>query len=264
MTTKISIYIPTNRPQYWMRLYRSLLTNVTPFEVIFVGPVSSKFALPENVRHINSSVKPAQCAEIGFRASEGEFCVFALDDIVFGERALDILYTRFLQMGRDDIVISCEPWLNGEMLDTRRYRFWDRDINSPMTPICGLYKKSVMESLGGIDKNFICSFWDIDLAMRLFETGGTGQFCPGAVANEIVDDNENRLCSYGYKVDRPTLDSLWTLTQKEYKRQRDLPITYINAKKVNGVIRKNRIKPVESFSSENICKVSQGPKGKWL
>jgi len=262
----ISIYVPTIRPQYWKRLYDSLSRNDVLFEIIFVGHIPPDYVLPENVKYINSSVKPSQCAEIGFRACRGEFCIFALDDIVFGEHTLDILYNKFLEMGRDNVVISCMPYLNGKALDTCRYRFWDYDKNSPIQPLCGLYKRSIIEQLGGIDRNFVCSFWDIDLVMRLYEMGGISLFCPGAVANEIVIDihAKDRLIQSGLHYDRSTLEFLWTISYSDFRRRNDLEALYINTQKKKGVILKHRLKLIEPFANEDILVRSQGPKGKWV
>jgi len=263
VTPIISIFVPSNRPWYWERFCGSLNTNGTPFEVIFVGPKPPTYDLPENVHYINSAVKPAQCAEIGFRACKGEYCMFALDDIMFGAGTLDILLEVFKSLDREDAVVSCLPYLNDVPLNTNRYRFWDRHKNSPITPICGLYKTSVVEKLGCVDKNFIATFWDIDLSMRLYVSGGIGIFCPGTVANEIVPKDIDRLCSYGYKLDRPTLDYFWTLTKEEFKKRKELKALCTTPKKEKGVLCNQRLQPFEPFVIEKLYIESQGPKGKW-
>lgn len=263
----ISIYIPSIRPENWMTMYKSLSkVNEVSFELVFVGPVIPDYSVPTGVVCIYTTVKPAQCAEIGRRACEGEFCIFAQDDMAFSEHTLDRLYQKFMEINDDKVVVSCMPYLNGKPLEISRYRFWDSDRGSPLTPLCGLYKKSTIEMLGGIDKNFVCTEWDIDLVMRLYEIGGRTVHCEGTAANEYVPKGIERLCSYGQGVDRPTLHSLWVMTHEEYAREdkNTFMVHYINPGRIpGGVIRKNRLKPVESFSHEDILTISQGPKGKW-
>jgi hypothetical protein len=262
----ISLYVPSIRPENWPKQLASLKQSTVPFEVIYVGhvpPIEGKNYPPE-LQYIHSAVKPAQCAEIGFRACEGEFCIFAQDDVIFGPNTLDILHAAFLKQGTDLSVVSCMPYLNGSPLETARYRFWDGDRGSPMTPIGGLYKRSVLVELGGIDKNFVCTAWDIDLCMRLFERGGFGVFCEGTIANEVVPPNSTRLCSYGARIDRPLLHTLWTMTHGEYAHQKNIPIHYLNpGRKPNGVICKNRRRPFEPFSPIDLLVKSQGPTGRW-
>jgi hypothetical protein len=266
----ISIYVPSIRPSLWKRLYDSLLLNRTPFEVIFVGPITGRFQLPKNVRYICTSVKPSQCAEIGLRSCIGQYCIFAQDDIVFSKKALDILYETAKEKG-DQVVVSCYPCVNYRRLQDSYYRFFpvdDKDTihkkDSPIVPLCGIYKKSVLMELGGIDRNFICSCWDIDLAMRFYEKGGQAIFHPDALANEIVVPKEKRLAAEGKK-DRTFLESLWTMTHEEFKHPTNvgMPVFHIDNNIPIGVIVKTRRKPFTPFTEENIMTISQDPKGRW-
>ena len=268
----VSIYVPSIRPENWLRQHASIKnSNNTTFELIYIAPVLPPAGnLPPEIHYIHSTVKPAQCAQIGWQACEGEFCIFAQDDLVFGPGTIDILVTKWRALNEalnnDLVVVSCMPYLNNVPLETFRYRFWDGDRGSPMTPIGGLYKKSTMDKLGGIDRNFICTAWDIDLAMRLFEMGGYGIFCEGTCANEIVPPGIPRLCSYGAKMDRPYLHELWTISQEEYavKKNTGFEIQYMNPGRRQGVICKHRKHSLAQYSPVDIMTISQGPTGRWV
>jgi hypothetical protein len=267
MKPLISIYVPSIRPENWIKQYKSIKdTNEATFEIIYIGHVLPlKINYPPEIHYIHSAVKPAQCAEIGRQTCEGEYCIFAQDDVIFGPSTLDILVAKFKEVNNELAVISCMPFLNGQPLETARYRFWDGDRGSPMTPIGGLYKKTTLDRLGGIDRNFICTAWDIDLCMRLYEMGGYGIFCEGTMANEVVPPNIPRLCSYGQRLDRPYLYSLWTVSHEVYKANPNIAIHYVNpGRNPNGVIVKNRTTPLAKYSPIDLLTKSQGPTGKWI
>jgi hypothetical protein len=269
----ISIFVPSIRPELWARMYNSLLTNKIPFEIIFIGPIVCQQKLPNNVRHIITSVKPSQCAEIGLRSCLGSYCIFTQDDIIFSTKALDILYENIRSEG-DDIVISCIPYVNGKRFDIAYYRFFPVDSkdfihrkDSPIVPLCGIYKLDSLKDLGGIDRNFVSSFWDVDLAMRFYEKGGRSKFSEEVAANEIVVPKAKRLGSEG-KEDRTLLEALWTYTHEEFeklssKEREILEIAHCDRSIPCGIIVKKRRRQLEPFVEENITTLSQGPKGRW-
>jgi len=267
----ISIYLSAIRPQLWKRMYNSLLTNDVSFEIIFIGNVSPTCVLPENCYYIYSPVKPPQCAEIGLRVCEGEYCILAMDDLIFNEHALDNLLKAFEDTKREDIVVSCTPYLYGKELPNHYYRFWPcgeegigkQKLDSPLTPIAGLYKTKIVKELGGIDRGFIKSHWDVDLAMRLFSAGGIGFFCNNATAEEILDPTSNkRLCTRA-TADREYLHLLWTIPMHKYLNNPSAyKIMYLDESKLP--ILQHRTKPVDRFVDENILALSQGPNGTWI
>jgi len=266
----VSIYVPSIRPQNWVRMYDFLSKNDASFEIIFVGHIPPTFELPNNIVFINSPVKPTQCAEIGIRHCRGAYCIFAQDDMVFNEHALDNLVKAFEDTGREDLVVSCTPYLHGKELLDSYYRFFpvgESNVHghkrtSPITPIGGLYKTSVVRKLGGVDKNFIRSHWDIDLSMRLYSIGGICFFCKEAIAEEILD-NSPRLCA-GAQHDRHYLDSMWTMPIGTYLANPSAyDVMYVDGNHPTGVLLQHRLKPVDCFVEENLLTLSQGPKERW-
>jgi len=266
----VSIYIPGIRPQLWERVWKSLVENSVSWEIIFVGHVPPTFALPTNVRHIYSPVKPAQCSEIGFRACEGEFCIYSHDDIFFGEHTLDRLVDRWHKIKGELIAVSCLPYVMGKLIPTRQYLFWDSVVGSPPVPITALYKRSVLQAIGSRDKNFIASYSDVDLAMRFYQVGGRHTFCKDTMADEDYGFHDpNRLIWTGLKYDRPLLDKLWTMTRAEYAQhpnRKNICFRFIHPKLSNCLVLRDRAQLVEPFVEEGLLIASQGPKGpegKW-
>jgi hypothetical protein len=271
MKPVVSLYCPSVRPHLWMRLYESLIGNKISFQLVFVGSEDPPYIPPANMIHVHTKVKPVQCAEIGLRVSEGEYCMFIADDLIFSPHALDSLYA--MAKSDSNVVPSCIPFVNGKSISTSFYRFFPFDdtgvrthgMYSPITPLGGMYKKKTIQELGGIDKNFICTSWDIDLAIRFYNKGGICAFCYSAIADEIVVSHSGRLATEG-EADRNLLERLWTMKFEEYvalppeKRPETL---YVDPKLARGVILRHRSAPVDPFTDPAILEMSQGPKGRW-
>jgi len=269
----ISIYMPAVRPHLWMGIYESLEKSNIPFEIIAVGHVPPEYKLPNNFHFIKTRVKPVQCAEIGFRACKGEYCIYSHDDVFFGVYTLDLLLEKWQAINNELVVVSCMPYQYGEKLETKRYRFWDGIEESPHVPIAGLYKTSTMRKIGPRDRNFMVSYADLDIAMRLYEMGGYNVFCEGTEANENLGLNglntQYRLIDTGLALDWPWIEAYWVMSQPEYnslslEERNKLEIYFINTSRAHGIALKRRRYPVEPFTDVDLLKRSQGPKGVWL
>ena len=251
----VSIYIPAIRIHWWMRVYESLLSNKNvDFELIFVGHIKPDYPLPSNMIHIFTPVKPAQCAEIGFRACKGEFNMTVADDYVFSDRCLDLLYDKFMEIGEDLLVVSCIHHAGGQPIPKEKMVFSPLDPKGPVHPMGGLYKTEVHKSLGPRDRNFVCTYSDLDMAMRLYTSGGRAVFCDEAHVHEINPPgtkHDSGLNWDGSKIDFPFVTKLWI--PPEYT------IWY-----PKGVYLKTRSQPVEPFVEEGLLTESQGPKGRWV
>lgn len=279
---KISLFSSAVRPELWMRFYESLSSNNISFEVIFVGNKPPQFKLPENCCFIYSEVKPAQCFEIGSRYAIGEYILPFADDCVFSESALDNLYNEFVELNDDKIILSCRYILDGKDRTGDSAYYWTDDKSSPVMPLSGLMKKKIWQQLGGVDSRFVALYWDLDIAMRLYEIGGKVIISDNAFIEEFQWNHfwerpprimENfsikkklhpflrkefskilsflrrtktkpRLVQeYGETIDRPFLDQCWALNDK--------------------VLSKKRLKPFVPFDDKDILTISQGPRGKW-
>lgn len=240
----ISVIGAAIKTKYWLRCYESIArNNQTPFEMIFVGRTRPDFPLPDNFRHIYSTVKPPQCVEIASREAKGEYLFPISDDLIFAtmyeeESALGNLYEYALRLNDDTATISCRYELDGKVLD-HAHCFTLGNPFSPFVPICALMKTKTYRKLGGIDRRFVAIYWDIDLYMRFFEIGGKPFIAPNVFAR---DDSGKGSYLWGRFecLDRPLLNSLW-MTETKYS--------------------KTRLAPVESFDDENIFTITQGNKG---
>jgi len=244
----VSIYMPAIRPHWWRRIYDSLQSNKkVDFELIFVGHVHPDFPMPSNMIHIYSPVKPAQCAEIGFRNCHGQFCMNIADDIVFGERCLDILYDKFISLGTDLVVVSCIHHAGGKPLPKEMNTFFPNNPSTPINPIAGLYKTEVYRSLGSRDRNFVCTYSDSDMAFRLYERGGKSVICEEAHVHEVNPPgtrHDSGLNWIGKDIDWPLMLDLW------FKNR-------------STVYLGKRSRSIDPFVEEGLLTASQGPKGKW-
>ena len=247
MSIDVSIYSPAIRPFLWQDLIASLAgKNQVSFEIIFVGHVPPEFQLPDNCRHINSAVKPVQCAEIGFRQCWGEFCLFISDDMIFQEGCLDRLIAAHRSIGSHHIAVSCMHMAGKKVIPLTHCRFMPGRLDSPMLPMAAIYKTEVYRSLGPRDRNFVCTYADLDLAMRFYEIGGEVIYLEDVVVEEIIipgttiDMYDTGLNWLGKDIDWPLVCDLWM---------------------ENDQFLKNRKRPVEPFVEEGLLTESQGPKG---
>lgn len=241
-TPAISICSTAFRPQNWMALYNSLGRNEVDFEMVFVGPNSPTFTLPENFTFIKSNVKPAQCFEIATRNSTGRLMMQVADDVEFKtERPLDKLYTAYHSYSNEKLILSCRFRRDGKVFPLENHRIFPLK-NAPFMPMCGLTSRKLYMDTGGADKRFIAVMFDIDIFMRILDIGGEVKF-----SDVVVEEFKNRsrgsdLCYEFWKHDRGLLGELW-----------------LN----EGNVSFKRSMPVEPFSDYRIVENSQGPRGRW-
>ena len=292
----ISLFGPSVRPWLWERLYDSLSSNMVPFEIIFVGNRLPTFTYQDNIHFIYSEVKPAQCAEIGSRYATGDFLMNIADDIVFSEHALDILYEAFNRLNDDKVIVCPRYSDNGRVYRDDESCFWKDDLTTPTMPACGLMKKDIWKELGGIDVRFVALYWDLDIAMRLYERGGRVVIVDEARVNELRPRKGvslfeitaklvspfsaklppisrqiwdrlrrsfpgDRLCWIFGPQDRVLLDWFWS--RKTESEEISLLQSIYTVNKEKGVLSRTRLSPVIPFTDKDILTVSQGPKGRW-
>jgi len=255
----ISVCDMAKRPQYWMKMYNSLCSNDIPFEVIYVGPKSPKFTLPDNFKFIYSKVKPAQAAEIASRRSTGEFLIHIPDDHTLSKGALDILYKTYLRYLDEKIVVSCVMNQNRKPIKKGLDNFILYNLETPRIPLQALFNKKIWDRLGGIDKNFISSLWDVDMAMRIIEIGGSMIHCEDVISNEYVTDRERERRLIGKKLggvsDRKYLHKAWVIGKNKMSKK-----AWATG---DNKMSKKRLIPSISFKSKKILERSERPRGEW-
>lgn len=248
METKptVSVVSTAYRPQNWMNVYKSLNENKElDVDFIFVGPNAPNYQLPKNFRFIKSNVKPAQCLEIAYRQSKSDFTINVADDVIFKEtNPLDKLYAKYLSLDSDKVIVSPRYQMDDDLIDPRYLVLDQADPTSPSMPVGSFMKRSLYESLGGIDKNFMAVMYDLDVALRVYAIGGCVVFADNVTAYEdrIVASAGGSLCVDYASIDKGYLHSIW---------QKNPDNSY------------SRLRAVERFSDENILRYSQGPRGRW-
>lgn len=244
-----SIIASAIRPENYKRCYDSFSfgSNVS-FEMIFVGNIPPIEEVGKNFRYIYSTVKPAQCFEIGARKSEGRYIIPVADDVEVSNNFFEHLLEEVTNTDTSKYLLSFMGNRPGNMV-------YDKNIkNSPSVGWFGCFPKDLWKSLGGIDKRFIVSFCDTDLQMRAYEMGLQFKLAKNIYVREFFPDfgkndkerkkfrNNRMIQKYG-NYSRTLLNSFW-----------------VNP---DGTMSKKRLSPVEPFEDKDIVTITQGEKGEW-
>ena len=112
---KVSIIASSIRTHWWTCFLTSLKSNTVKYEVIFVGSVKPTFdiALYPELKHIYTTVKPAQAYEIGFRQAQGELIHWSADDAEYDPHALDYVYDSYTFKNDYKLMIALSTFENG-------------------------------------------------------------------------------------------------------------------------------------------------------
>ncbi|KKM86888.1 hypothetical protein LCGC14_1274460 [marine sediment metagenome] len=277
MNPVISCFGAAIRTDKWIRFYDSLSTNKTSFEVIFIGDKRPDFTLPDNMRFIYSTVKPAQCAHIGFLYAKGDYFVHAVDDCVYNDRALDRLLKTLRKQGEDKTYVTpryktFRPYKKrGRKREQLAgfVRIKPKKGKHPLLPVGGIISRKLWEKIDGVDRRFICSDWEFDQAMRLWQAGGQVTICKKAMITEIRETPNPALLPHDHKdYDRALFYSFWCVSSKN-PRQRYTPDNLMPpmTKKTPPYKYKvvnTRSVPFEPYEeTADILTKTQGPKGIW-
>jgi len=266
----VSVFCSAIRTKKWMRLYKSLTKNETPFEIIFVGDRKPKFKLPPNFRFIYSRVKPAQCCHIAISSARGKFIMLAQDDLVFGKKALDKVVARLDKSGDD--TIACPAYYTYRKWKDRKKRirtdfFGQGNLDHPILTVAPMMTKDLWNKVGGIDKRFVCSYWDCDVTMRVHEMGGNVVVEESAECIEIKEKrNHSVMPSDPVTEDIRLFYSLW-IVHKDKPNKRYTPDNRVKVKSYRNnpyIPVRTRSAPVDPIvDRKDILTKSQGPKYKW-
>ena len=276
---RISIIGSGIRVNRWKDFYKNLSNNKLDFEIIFTGNVKPNFQLPVNFRFYYSETKPAQCVEISARHARGDLLTISSDDVIFSENYLDNLYDHYTKNCSDKDFVSGLFQGGGYFYSDEDYQFWPGVKGSPSMPMNLTLKRDLWQNLGGVDKNFIGLFYDLDIALRLMENGGKNFICKRCQSEEVFlnEGFYRRLSNFlkrkftdfnpsaslfseiGSQYDRPTLEKFW-VKEKEKKTHSEEFYAIDN----NKILLKKRAYPVESFENNFLTEFSQGPKNRWV
>jgi len=247
----ISIVSSASRPELWLDWYSCIGDNNIDFEVVFVGPNTPDFILPDNFHFIKTDVKPTQCWEIATRYAIGEYLVFLGDDIFFDTpNPLDKLYKTFISYNTEKLMLSCQfkqiLSTHTRVYDLSGHKPEGTNIEDIILPSGFMLYKNYYRYLGGLDSNFIGLYWDLDLCFRVLEDNGITKLSDVWVAEQVIrcKESDSLYWSFGINDREEILRGFWPTfnTTNELKRT----------------------KPIEPFLDYNILTESQGPKGRWV
>ena len=211
----ISIIMPAIRVERWRKMYFNLISmNKVPFEIICVGYNRPKFKLYPNFRFIYSKVKPAQCMEIAAREAKGELLLTYGDDFMSSPGFLPILYEQSLDVDMDNNLIKIKEYLDdfSEMPLERKFKAMFKALKEGEKQDIGklmLIKRSVWMNLGGLDKIFHGSLYDVDLRNRFIIQGGNILFNNDVIVLEKKELGKGLWFSETGKSDLRILRKLW-------------------------------------------------------
>jgi GT2 family glycosyltransferase len=224
--------------------------------MIFVGNNPPTEFVGSNFRYIYSEVKPSQCIEIGAREARGEYIMPVNDDNVFSENFIDNIDKEIGELDTSKYLLSFIAYPS--YFEGETPREWKRGIVKTANYYgvevgeCTCFPRNLWEDLGGIDKKFIHTWFDLDLLfrgyeyglnLRLSKSGHIREIIPKLSAEEADLYNKNSLFRRYERYHISLLDFLWL--------------------RWGFQVSKKRLCPVESFYDKDIMTVSQGEKGCW-
>lgn len=257
-----SVIAPAIRPENYKQCYDSFCgkSDIT-FEMIFIGNNPPTEFIGEHFRYIYSTVKPAQCLEIGARESQGKYILPMADDVKYTYNFLDVLYEEISNLDTDKYILSFMGFPAGKLGNMseqiKKYQGYPYDkyiFNSPNIPWSACCPRSLWYKIGGIDRRFIHPFYDVDLYMRLYEIGFDFKLAKDIYVREFYPKFGSG--SAGRKRFKET---------RMLNKYKDYSRSLLNSFWVNpdGTMSKKRLLPVESFEDKDIMTVTQGEKGEW-
>lgn len=207
------------RTEFWLKLYWFLSnTNETPFRMVFVGHVNPDFDLPANFTYLHSTLPPAPCVELAYRAAHvtgSKYVMNITDDCLLPVGVIDKLVAAYEACDEEHALLSPSfcPDPNSPPMPLR---YHTNDESSPALPVFGFMSVATSKAIAGIDRRFKAICWDCDRALRVYEIGGTVKVLGDVVTAERENrpDGSGRLYFKYVNHDRPLLDRLWTSDRK--------------------------------------------------
>jgi hypothetical protein len=247
---KISLVASSVRPSLWDVFAKSLESNKVDYEIIFVGPNRGQMNVPKKVRPIFTTVKPAQCYEIGFRAATGDLIHWTADDAEYEMNALDNMVRFWEGMKNLKAITAFTTVEDGKDCTSWHHTIGGRQDTPVMAPF-GVMSKGFLMALGGYDRRYICGQSENDLVMRALVAGGEVRQSPFKVFVEHCrkhggsNGTKFRAGPQGwYPHDRKIFEGSWVMP---------------DGKTISPV----RLDAFEPFFEENIMTVSQSFLGSW-
>jgi hypothetical protein len=197
----------------YMGVYNSLIkNNQVPFEIIFIGYNPPTEKLPDNFQYIYSEVKPAQCIEAAARLAKGDFLVNIADDEIFSYNFLNNLKSYIDRVNTDKMFFAFRYKVRGKIRDDRLWYEKNR-YGKLMCGVACCVEKRIWHEVGGIDKRFAGSLYDLDLQFRYLERGMKLFITPRCIIEELHDQGDSQIPSLFDKTNaqsRRLLKKFWS------------------------------------------------------
>ena len=193
----ISVIIPSIYPDRWSKVIDNYRSSTVDVEIIFIGPSICSFILPNNVKFIKTNFKVTQCLEIGLKSSS-KYYKFQTADDIFLKGSKDPLGDMVRMANRFPNDLVCLKYaMNGKLMLRNEINLIS---NHPKTliPLLIILTKKMINQIGGYNKNYIASFADIYLYLRLKNLGYRYRWINIYMDEDRTPDNNLGLLSFRY------------------------------------------------------------------
>ena len=242
---QVSLHCTSNRPQFWMALYNSLLSNTVSWELVITGPTRPDYTLPPNMKYIYTTVKPMQGQHIAAINCSGEIICICADDSILGSTCLDKVCSLYKSRNNYKALVGLEYWKDGRNITESLGWLFESQKVMRLSAMTFMSKQFYLE-LGGTDIRFIAVQADNELQVRAQLAGGQFEICPGAQFHENDSERLARLSHEYHATDRAILESMFRCNETN-----------------TGVIR--TCPDVQLYKDDGtLLTVSQGNKGRWV
>ncbi len=194
----ISIIVPSIKPETWPEFIDNHQSKNVDIEIIFIGPKKNNFKLPWNVKFIKTDFKVTQCLAIGLKYASKYYLIQTADDQVFlgsDDPIGDLVKEANLN---SDKILSIGNAYNGKKLSSNELCLIS---NNPKTyiPFSMILPKETIIAVGGYNANYIASYSDVDLYLRVKNTVNKNEyFYEKIYMNERRTGNDLGLLSFRY------------------------------------------------------------------
>jgi len=233
MSMKISIIGPAHRIELWPGFIKNIVSN-HEIDIVFVTDVEpneeQKFFIEKTVskqnnvsfKYIFSKVKPAQCFEIAYRESIGDFMIWTGDDFIYSPYAIDNVMAMYTSLHDCRAMISFRVVEDGSEVTHMHKPPWDNSVQLTTT---ALISKKAIEKVGGLaDIRFVAGIWDVDLMMRIYAIGGKVYVCQNAFAYEphnLLHKQEHNF-AFDWNMEMEMITKLWCINGKTTFTRQDV------------------------------------------
>ena len=245
---KYSLVSPAIRTENWLKIYESVKSNNTYFEIIFAGPRRPNFKLPQNFKYIETNVKPAQCWEILYENARGKYIMNIGYDFIFRTKnPLDKLDEE-LEIYKNEKILLGLTYKYRDIDQTKQQTFKinNNENESGLLPMSPPLKKELWYRYGRFDSRFICTLMEADFFLRMINDGYKVVNSSVLITEDKVLEDNRKMSRDYMRIDRKLMLKLWTYKEnnKEY-------------------FSKKRNEPVKNFEKKTILTKSEKPSGRW-